>query len=132
MSFKRANEAYQTTINETTPMIDSIIQLLNEMGKVIVKTQVTIIQDQSADVSKPLKNLQQVLFDLMGVVNQQTREGKRMMVLYSLLNRNLIKVQLHKRYELLPGIQQIVGDLEQAWKDAREVKLRRSSATDRF
>ncbi|AXH98409.1 hypothetical protein DV702_01015 [Sporosarcina sp. PTS2304] len=130
MYLKRAIEVYQTTASATTPMIDSIIQLLSEMSDLLVDVQAMIERGESSDVSDSLKKLQQVLFELIGVVDHQSEEGKRLVLLYVMLNQHLVTVQLHKRYELLPSIQLHVQQLAEAWISARQQQRRQRFTTD--
>ncbi|MDV6377002.1 flagellar protein FliS [Sporosarcina sp. GW1-11] len=130
MYLKRAIEVYQTTASATTPMMDTIIELLNEMSHLLGETQATIERQKSSDVSESLRKLQQVLFELIGVVDQQTEEGKRLVLLYVILNQNLVTVQLYKRYELLQDVQVQVDQLAEAWTAARQQQRRHRFTTD--
>ncbi|WP_153732414.1 flagellar protein FliS [Sporosarcina obsidiansis] len=130
MYVKRAIEVYQTTASTTTPTIDSIIQLLSEMSNLLVETQATTERVANPDVSEPLKKLQYVLFELMGVVDHRSEEGKRLVLQYVVINQSLLTVQLHKRYELLPEIREQVEQLLEAWSSARQNQRRQRFTTD--
>lgn len=130
MYLKRAIEVYQNTVSTTTPMIDTMIELLNEMSNVLVDIQQEIEQKESSYVSDSLRNLQYALFELMAVINHDTEEGERLFLLYVSLNQTLVTVQLHKRYELLPDIHEQVELLSEAWTEVRQNQRRQRYTTD--
>ncbi|WP_301108989.1 flagellar protein FliS [Sporosarcina sp.] len=119
MYVKRAIEVYQNTASTTMPTIDAIVQLLNEMGNLLADTQAETERVANPAVSEPLKKLQYVLFELMGVVDHRSEEGKRLLLNYVVINQSLVTVQLHKQYELLPEIRRQVDQLANAWSEAR-------------
>ncbi|GKV64877.1 MULTISPECIES: flagellar protein FliS [unclassified Sporosarcina] len=118
MYVKRAIEVYQNTASTTTPTIDLIVQLLNEMGSLLADIQTATEQVANPDVAEPLKKLQYVLFELMGVVDHRSEEGKRLLLNYVVINQSLVAVQLHKQFELLPDIRRQIDQLEDAWSEA--------------
>lgn len=130
MYIKRAIEVYQTTASTTTPTIDSIIQLLNEMSSLLSETQATTERVANPDVTEPLKKLQYVLFELMGVVDHRSEEGKRLVLQYVVINQSLLTVQLHKYYELLPEIREQIDQLAEAWREARRNQRRERFTTN--
>lgn len=130
MYVKRAITAYQTTVSTTTPMLDTMIELLNEMGNVLQSMQNEIKQQPTIELSDPLKKLQYALFELMAVVDHQTEEGERLFLLYVLLNQTLVSVQLYKRYELLPEIYEQVNLLSEAWTEVRQHQRLQRYQTD--
>lgn len=130
MYIKRAIEVYQTTASTTTPTIDSIIQLLNEMSSLLLETQAATELVANPDVSEPLKKLQYVLFELMGVVDHRSEEGKRLVLQYVVINQGLLTVQLHKYYELLPEIREQIDQLAEAWSEARQNQRRERFTTN--
>lgn len=116
MYLKRAINAYQATASATTPVLDTMIEVLNEMGDVLRVAQTGI---PPAEIADSLRNLQYALFELMAVVDRGTEEGERLFLLYISLNQTLVTVQLYKRYELLPGIEAHVSMLAESWEDVR-------------
>ena len=130
MYLKRAIDAYQTTVSTTTPMLDTMIELLDEMGNVLQSTQNEIEQQANVEISDSLKKLQYALFELMAVVDHQTVEGERLFLLYISLNQTLVTVQLHKRYELLPDIHEQVNLLSEAWSEVRQNQRLQRYTTD--
>lgn len=114
MSIRRAIDAYKITASATTPVIDTIIELLQEMSRLLQE-----LSEMPEPDKELLKKLQQALFDLMGAVDQQTAEGKRLVLLYVYLNQQLIAVQLYGRAELLGEVKHHIDQLAEAWKEAR-------------
>lgn len=114
MSIRRAINAYKTTASATTPVIDTKIELLQEMSRLLNE-----LSEMPEPDKELLKKLQQALFDLMGAVDQQTAEGKRLVLLYVYLNQQLIAVQLYGRAELLSDVKYHIDQLAEAWKEVR-------------
>ncbi|ARK25503.1 hypothetical protein SporoP37_13105 [Sporosarcina sp. P37] len=119
MYTKRAIEVYQATAVTTTPMIDTMIELLNEMSNVLADAESEVERQTDPDISEPMKKLQYALFELMAVIDHGTEEGERLFLLYIALNQALVTVQLHRSYDLLPDIQLKVKQLSEAWTAAR-------------
>lgn len=125
MSIKRAILAYKTTASATTPAIDTMIELLNEMSSLLGN----MANAQEPD-KETLKNLQHALFELMAAVDQRTEEGKRLVLLYIFLNQQLINVQLYGQIELLEEVQLHIDQLGEAWTEARTNQRRQRFVTD--
>ena len=130
MYLKRAITAYQTTVSTTTPMLDTMIELLNEMSNVLQVAQNEIEQQPVVEISDSLKKLQYALFELMAVVDHETAEGERLFLLYISLNQTLVTVQLHKRYELLKDIHEQVNLLSEAWTEVQQNQRMQRYTTD--
>lgn len=132
MYVKRVIKAYQTSVNTTTPMLDTMIELFNEMSNVLSGLQQTIGQQDNERTSESLKNLQYALFELMAVINHDTEEGERLFLVYVSLNQTLVTVQLHKRYELLSDVHQQVELLAEAWTEVRQNQRRHRYTTNKL
>lgn len=130
MNYKEAHAKYQQTQRATLPEVEAVILLLRQVERGIEQLELALGTDNMRLRDDTIRDIQTLMFELMGRTNRKIEKGERLFLTYMYINQSFITMRISEAYELLPETKEHVETLRNSWEEALQIQRMRMFRTN--
>lgn len=132
MNYKEAHAKYQQTQRATLPEVEAVILLLRQVERGIEQLELALGTDNMRLRDDTIRDIQTLMFELMGRTNRKIEKGERLFLTYMYINQAFITMRISEAYELLPETKEHVETLRNSWEEALQIQRMRMFRTNQI
>lgn len=132
MNYKEAHAKYQQTQRATLPEVEAVILLLRQVERGIEQLELALGTDNMRLRDDTIRDIQTLMFELMGRTNRKNEKGERLFLTYMYINQSFITMRISEAYELLPETKEHVETLRNSWEEALQIQRMRMFRTNQI
>ncbi|MBF4501304.1 flagellar protein FliS [Savagea sp. SN6] len=132
MNYKEAHAKYQQTQRATLPEVEAVILLLRQVERGIEQLELALGTDNMRLRDDTIRDIQTLMFELMGRTNRKIEKGERLFLTYMYINQSFITMRISEAYELLPETKEHVETLRNSWEEALQIQRMRMFRTNQI
>lgn len=132
MNYKEAHAKYQQTQRATLPEVEAVILLLRQVERGIEQLERALATDDTRLRDDTLRDIQTLMFELMGRTNRKIEKGERLFLTYMYINQSFITMRISEAYERLPETKAHIETLRDSWKEALQIQRKRTFRTNQI
>lgn len=132
MNYKEAHAKYQQTQRATLPEVEAVILLLRQVERGIEQLELALETDNMRLRDDTIRDIQTLMFELMGRTNRKIEKGERLFLTYMYINQSFITMRISEAYELLPETKEHVETLRNSWEEALQIQRMRMFRTNQI
>ncbi|MGG3451999.1 flagellar export chaperone FliS [Domibacillus aminovorans] len=120
MNRKQAREMYVQNAIATASPVEMASLLLQESIKCMKKAKVSMEGSNRFEQNLHLKRAQQCIMEIVPFLNEKTKEGQSVSIVYRRINAMLVEANVKSDLVLIDEAERMVSSLYQAWQDSRK------------
>lgn len=109
----------QNAIATASP-VEMASLLLQESIKCMKKAKVSMEGSNRFEQNLHLKRAQQCIMEIVPFLNEKTKEGQSVSIVYRRINAMLVEANVKSDLVLIDEAERMVSSLYQAWQDSRK------------
>ncbi len=109
----------QNAIATASP-VEMASLLLQESIKCMKKAKVSMEGSNRFEQNLHLKRAQQCVLEIVPFLNEKTKEGQSVSIVYQRINAMLVEANVKSDLVLIDEAERMVSSLYQAWQDSRK------------